>query len=253
MILLHESNYFNAFKSLRVIFPETCFVPCHLGYPVACCGVVHLTEWYLNLESVKALARYYILKINLNSFNAVFGNNIVNTLKPVDLENYQAKRKAQGQADSYIDQQIAMARAMFNKAFDNELVGGDIIRVFKKVRKLLKGDTNARDRVLSSDEVNRLMEALPSHTRAIVAMGYYAGMRKGEVLNLKWSQIDMKNRIIQLKAAETKDREARKIPICDALYDILVSIPKAIHDDHIFLFKGETLTGHKRCFDKGLS
>jgi hypothetical protein len=71
-----------------------------------------LTEWYLNLESVKALARYYILKINLNSFNEVFGNNIVNTLKPIDLENYQAKRKVQGQADSYIDQQIAMARAI---------------------------------------------------------------------------------------------------------------------------------------------
>jgi hypothetical protein len=74
-----------------------------------------LTEWYLGLERVKSLARYPILKINLKSFNAVFGNIIVNQLKPEDLEKYQMKRKSDGLADSYIDQQIAMARAMINK------------------------------------------------------------------------------------------------------------------------------------------
>ncbi|MEE9913203.1 MAG: site-specific integrase [Deltaproteobacteria bacterium] len=200
-----------------------------------------LTKWYLDLESVKALARYPILRINLNTFNAAFGNTIVNTLKPVDLENYQAKRKAQGHADSYVDQQIAMARAMINKAFDNDIVGGDTIKVFKRVKKLLKGNSNARDRVLSTDEFKKLIDALPLHTKAIVATGYYGGMRKGEVLNLTWNHIDMKNRVISLNASETKDREARKIPICDALYSILESIPKAIHDNHVFLFKGKPI------------
>jgi len=197
-----------------------------------------LTKWYLKLESVKALARYSILKINLNSFNQVFGDTIVNRLKPADLENYQAKRKAQGQADSYVDQQIAMARAMINKAFDNDMVSGDTIKVFKRVKKLLKGDSNARDRVLSVEEFDRLLSALPSHTRAIVATGYYAGMRKGEILNLTWDKVDMKSRVIGLDAADTKDREAR-VPICDALYNILKNIPKAIHDNHVFLFKGK--------------
>jgi integrase len=205
-----------------------------------------LTKWYLKLESVKAQARYPILKINLSTFNAVFGDTIVNRLKPADLENYQAKRKAQGQADSYVDQQIAMARAMINKAFDNDLVSGDTIKVFKRVKKLLRGDSNARDRVLSGEEFDRLMDALPFHTRAIVATGYYAGMRKGEVINLTWDKVDMKSRIITLDAADTKDREARRIPICDALNKILEKIPKAIHDkeihkNHIFLFKGKPI------------
>ncbi len=200
-----------------------------------------LTKWYLNLEKVKSLAYYSILTINLNSFNSEFGNFIVNQIKPVDLENYQAKRKAQGQSDSYIDSQIGAARTMINKAFDNDIVSGDIVKVFRRVNNLLKGNANARDRVLSNDEFNKLLEALPAHTRAIVATGYYGGMRKGEVLNLTWEHIDMKNRIIQLEALETKDREARKIPICDGLYKILESIPKAIHDNHVFLFKGKPI------------
>lgn len=209
-----------------------------------------LTKWYLDLERVKMLARYSILKINLNSFNQVFGDTIVNQLKPADLENYQAKRKAQGQADSYVDQQIAMARAMINKAFDNDIVSGDTIKVFKRVKKLLKGDSNARDRVLSIEEFDKLMNALPSHARAIVATGYYAGMRKGEVINLTWDKVDMKSRVIGLDAADTKDREARRVPICDALYDILKNIPQAIHDNHVFLFKGKPVKDFRTALRK---
>lgn len=200
-----------------------------------------LTDWYLKLEKVKALAYYPTLVFNLNNFNSSFGTVIVNKLKPVDLENYQAKKKAEGLSDSYIDSHIGAARTMVNKAFDNDLVSGDVVKVFRRVKKLLKGNANARDRVLSSNEFNKLMEALPSHTKAIVATGYYGGMRKGEVLNLTWNHIDMKSRIISLEASETKDREARKIPICQALYDILESIPKAIHDNHVFLFKGKPI------------
>jgi integrase len=205
-----------------------------------------LMKWCLKLEMVKARVYNATLTINLNSFNKVFGNTIVRNIKPSDSENYQAKRKAAGYSDSYIDQQIGAARAMVYKAFDDNMVSGDTIRVFKKVRKLLKGDSNARDRVLSIEEFDRLMKNLPFHTRAIVATGYYAGMRKGEVIKLTWDKVDMKSRIIALDAADTKDREARRIPICDALNKILEKIPKAIHDEaihknHVFLFKGKPI------------
>ncbi len=55
-----------------------------------------LTEWYLDLEKVKALASYDIIKIKLDIFNAEFGNRVVSDIKPVDLENYQSKREREG-------------------------------------------------------------------------------------------------------------------------------------------------------------
>jgi hypothetical protein len=63
-----------------------------------------------------------------------------------------------------------MARAIINKAFDNDLPSGDTIQVFKKVKKLLKGDSNARNRILSKEEYESLIEKLPMHTRAIPAI-----------------------------------------------------------------------------------
>ena len=67
----------------------------------------------------------------------------------------------------------------------------------------------------------------------------------------------MKSRIIRLKVSETKDKEARKIPICDGLYEILSSIPKAIHDNHVFLFKGKPIKDfrtalRRACHDAGI-
>jgi hypothetical protein len=94
-----------------------------------------MTDWYVGLPSVKKLASYDIIKIKLRIFNSEFGAMVVNDIKPVNLENYQAKRTGDGVAPSTIDQEIGKVRAMIYKAFDNDLVGGDTIKKFKKFKK----------------------------------------------------------------------------------------------------------------------
>jgi len=197
-----------------------------------------LTEWYLGLEKVKALASYWVIKLSLKKFNSVFGDTIVGNIKPADLENYQAKRKLQGIADGTIDHEIGKAKTMVFKAFDNNMVSGDTLRAFKKIKKLVKRNADARTRVLSSEEFERLLQYSPPHLKAILSTAYYTGMRRGEILGLTWDKIDLKKRLIHLNASDTKDREARTIPICEKLYEVLRTIPRAIHDPHVFLFKG---------------
>ena len=143
-----------------------------------------LADWYLNLEKLKGLASYEIVKIYLKKFNSQFGNTVVSDLKPVDLENLQARRKAEGRADATVDQEIGAARTMINKALDNDLVVGDTLRTFKKVKKMLKRNSNARKRVLSPEEFIRLFSHLPRHTQEILITAFYMGMRKGESLSL---------------------------------------------------------------------
>jgi hypothetical protein len=57
---------------------------------------------------------------------------------------------------------------MINKAFDNDLVSGDTLRTYKKVKKVLKRNSNKRDKILSLDQFNALIRHLPSHTKAIL-------------------------------------------------------------------------------------
>jgi integrase len=217
-----------------------------------------LTDWYLDLEKVKSMSYFPTLKIYLKKFNSEFGNTTVNQIKAVDLENLQAKRKAKGKADSTVDQEIAAARVVIKAGFDNDLVGGDTLKVFKKVKRLLKRNSNVRDKIVTPEQFRALLNAAPPHLLAILATGFYTGMRRGEILSLSWSKVDLKNRVIRLEAEDAKNRQARIVPICNELYDILETIPRALHDEHVFLYKGKPVrdirTGLKKaCKDAGIN
>ena len=75
-------------------------------------------------------------------------------------------------------------------------------------------------------------------------------MRKGEILDLIWSKVDLNKRLIQLEPEDTKDREARDIPICDELYEFLKNIPNKIQkagtDNHVFLYRGQPFNDIRR-------
>jgi len=200
-----------------------------------------LTDWYLDLEKVKALSSYWRIKLSLKQFNSVFGDMMISRIEAVDLENYQMARRREGKADATIDQETGAAKTMIMKAFNNRKIDGEPLRVFKAVKKLLKGNANARDRILSKDEFERLMDNASPHLKPIIAMGYYTGMREGEITHLKWNRIDLRNRVINLLPEDTKDNEKRTIPISNELYKILMAgttpLREAREDKHVFLYK----------------
>lgn len=205
-----------------------------------------LTEWYLGLEKVKAIKSYWRIKIAIDNFNAELGNTVVGQVKPVDLENYQIKRGEAGISDGTIDKEIGMVQTMARKAFFNDLIGGDTLKIFERVDNLLKGSANARDRILSLDEYHELMDHLPVHLKPVIATAFYTGMRRGEILGLTWNKVDLQERVIRLEARDTKDHETRTVPILDELYDILKSIPRGIHDNHVFQHNGKLIKGDIR-------
>ncbi len=201
-----------------------------------------LTKWFLDLEHMKAKAYYPILKINLKNFNAMFGETKVSNIKKSDLLNYQQQRKQQGLSDSYVDQEITAARTMVNMAYDDDRIGPEAPGVFRKVGRLLKNkNANARGLVFSPEQCDAIMDKLAPHLKPIFATGYYTGMRRGEILNLTHDKLDLKNRVIELNPEDTKDHEKRRIPIWNELYEILKKVPPAIHDNHVFLFRGKPI------------
>ena len=199
-----------------------------------------LSDWYLKLESVKSKKYFWNLELCLMKFNRVFGTRIVSDIKTSELEDYQAKRMNEGKAASTIDQEIGAAKAVVNKAFKDDLVGGHVLKRFQNIRRLLKGNSNQRKRVLTPDEFNRLVASARPYLKPILWTGYDAGMREGEVLSLTWEKVMLKERLIRLSAEDTKDGEPRDIPICEELYEILSRLPRGIQGNYpIFTYRGK--------------
>ena len=107
---------------------------------------IELTEWYLDLESVKRLAAPERIKSALANFNKFFGKNLVASVKLTDLEKYQAMRSKEGAAPATIDMEIVMTKTMVTKAFDNDMLDGRCLKPFRRVKKTLKAGSNARRR-----------------------------------------------------------------------------------------------------------
>ena len=207
-----------------------------------------LAKWYLELEAVKELAMYQVIKIHIKIWNEQFGGFQVNRIKKSTIENFQAKMSKTGKSRSYIDQIIGTARAMVNKAFEDDMLSGDCLRPFKKVKKLLKKNANARNMIFTREQYEKLILHLPKHQVPIVATGYWTGMRKGEILGLTWDKVFLKEREIRLDIEDTKDDEKRVIPIPDPLYEILSKIPRALHNQHVFLYKNLPLVSIQEGF-----
>jgi len=156
-----------------------------------------LTSWYLNLESVKKLASYDRIRLAINNFNEVFGNKQTNSIKPVDIENYQIKREKDGRSAATIDMEVKLVQTAVSKAFDNDITNGQALRAFRRVKRKLKKGSNARKRTLTIGEYLKLRAASESHLRAMIEIAFNTGMRSGEVRTLRWSYIDKDRKFIR--------------------------------------------------------
>jgi integrase len=122
--------------------------------------------------------------------------------------------QAAGKADATINRSLAALRRMFHLAKESEK-----IRFIPKFPML--EEAAPRSGVLKEDAYPLLLAALPEYLRPVLAIGYHTGMRLGEVKGLRWEQVDFLNHIIRLNAGETKNDEAREIPVNDELHAML--------------------------------
>ena len=67
--------------------------------------------------------------------------------------------------------------------------------------------------------------------RPVITFAYYTGCRKGEILALQWSQVDLAERVVRLEPGETKNDDARTIPLVADLYEML-KLQKETRDNY---------------------
>ena len=93
-----------------------------------------------------------------------------------------------------------------------------------------------RDRRLSGAEESRLMAACKA-TRApmlapVVRFAIETGMRMGEILALRWSDVDLPGRVATLN--DTKTGDARQVPLSTAAIAAMSALPRHMSDGRVF-------------------
>ncbi len=154
-----------------------------------------------------------------------FGDQKLSEIGYMNLETWRNKRKAtptrsgKPRAAGSVNGEVAVFDHMMNKAVEWGLLE---VNPFKKGKRLMIKTDNQRTRFLSETEIEALLSECPSHLRPIVETALLTGMRRGEMLSLKWDHIRHGN--IYLEGGMCKSGKGRKIPISDQLDEVLKGV-----------------------------
>ncbi len=154
------------------------------------------------------------------------GNRKFSEIRRSDVQDLADRLLGQGLDPSTIRNTLMPVRAIYRRA----LARGDV--AVNPTRGLeLPAVRGKRDQIVSPDEAEALLAALPERDRALWATALYAGLRRGELQALAWEDVDLANGVIHVERSwdvqegpiEPKSRAARrKVPIPAILRDYLV-------------------------------
>ncbi len=166
---------------------------------------------------------------------------------------YSVKRQEQGASSSTINRELAALKRMFNLA--TEMTPPKVARV--PYIPMLR-ESNVRKGFFEHEEYAALRRELPSYLRPVLTFGYYTGARLGEILRLRWSQVNLHSRTVYLEPGTTKNDEPRTIPLTGELYETL-KMQKEMRDltfpdcEHVFFHKGKEIRSFHRAWKSALN
>jgi len=127
-----------------------------------------------------------------------YGNCLLTDFVPFAVERYRTKRKKEGYKPATINKETGILRRMFNIAVDNGWMTTNCA-----LKRFVKPMTveNAAVKILTTAEEQALLNACVgdcAYMRPIIMCALYAGLRKSEILTLKWANVDLEKGIITL-------------------------------------------------------
>lgn len=99
---------------------------------------------------------------------------------------------------------------------------------------------NRVERFLSDQEEHKLLAASCHGLRTFIRLAVQAGMRKTELLELPWGEVDFSRRVIRLPGNRTKGVKPRDIGINDDIHEILMEIGPSLEADKKVLLNPDT-------------
>jgi integrase len=107
-----------------------------------------------------------------------------------------------------------------------------------------------RERILPHKEIRQLIDNASPPLKYAIMVALNTGMRKGEILTLEWSNVNLERNFITVKAQENKSKRLKRIPINSELRKLFLKL-KLSRDGNKYVFQNP-LTG-SRFIDFGRS
>ena len=231
---------------------------------------VTFRQWakqYLALEPVRKLRGYTNRKLYVENLVRFFGDKPLGAITPEDVTAYRAqrvryKRRRCPECRAFVMQAscggCGWKRDDSGLPVSTQTINHDHMTLthmfnvarspqFRLVTNNPAADVpkpnpqNERDRIATDEEWERLKATLAPHLRQLLTVAYDVGPRRGELLNLEWSDVDMRRMEFTLR--RTKNGEARVVPMTPSVYQVFTELwqERRLDTKRVFLYKGKPI------------
>lgn len=155
------------------------------------------------------------------------------------VEEYIGKLLSEGLKKSSVNVYLRHLSSMFSQAVKWRLIAHNPLRGIAKFK-----TSEKKIAFLTPDEITRVLECAERYGRdmhLVFALGIYAGLRRNEIANAKWSWFDFESNVIHVvneDGFETKSGRTRAIPLNEKLKQILLKYQQG---ESGFMFSPEHL------------
>ncbi|HEV8337261.1 MAG TPA: site-specific integrase [Candidatus Polarisedimenticolia bacterium] len=157
-------------------------------------------------------------------------------ITPLDCADFMAKRRT-AVKPSTANASLTVLKHMFRMAEE----WGYLAEGANPARKLKREKVrNSRDRYASRVEAEALLTKCSEWLRPVVLAALHTGGRRGEILGLSWNAVDFTTGT--LRFPDTKNGDARKIPMSSVLAAVLRSMPNRLKGGPVFLCGAHPVT-----------
>jgi integrase len=166
------------------------------------------------------------------------GRHRLDQITPLVVEEFKQKRLKEGLKKSSINRELGLLKAMLGLA----VKWGLVEKNGAKEASLFKLDEPLSNRVLSHEEEEKLLAACDApelrhrapHLKAVILVAVYTGLRRGEILRLRWSDIDFEKNVLTVCKSKTKSGQGRPVNLNSMLRDVLLELRDQSQGEWLF-------------------
>lgn len=161
----------------------------------------------------------------------------VHQIDEAELSNFIQRRRYSGVSNSTINRELVILSSLLSQC---RLWKYKTSNVRPTTLKLKEPAENIK--YLKNWEVaQRIIDLAAPHLKPIIYTALYTGLRRSNILSLKWEQLDFYNDLINVKVKDRTKTGGKNltVPMIDKLKDILQSQPKI--NEYVFNYKGSPI------------
>ncbi|MGG3925653.1 tyrosine-type recombinase/integrase [Metabacillus fastidiosus] len=157
----------------------------------------YVTDWLKNKQDISDKTRITNEGHIKNHINPILGEIPLQKINIMHIEKFIQSMQEKGLSQGTVKKIFNFVQTSFNSAYRKEIIAKNPFALLDKSSKPRPG--RARVDYWTKEEIKIFLESVDHRNKIIFILAIYTGMRQGEILGLRWRDVDFENAQIRIR------------------------------------------------------